>query len=151
MEDIPIIDVSSLLLDPNPESLQTVSAEIGEACKKIGFFYISGHNLDSLRDELFAAGRRFFEMPLAFKNRTHMSKSRVYRGYFSIGEEKTSKRSDHKEGLYFCTDLNDKDKSVQAGTTCFIICLLAKLSAQACRCMGQTNTLNMNPFQTLNG
>lgn len=119
-DSIPIIDISALCAVDTPLNVkQQVAAQIGKACEDIGFFYVSNHNVPSeLHDGLFEQGRRFFSQPLDFKREIDMSKSRVFRGYFAVGEELTSGRKDHKEGLYFCDDLPDDHPKVTAGVFC---------------------------------
>lgn len=59
-------------------------------------------------------GTRFFEQPVEKKNEINMSKSKVFRGYFELGGELTSKKQDWKEGLYLGAELDDEAEEVKA-------------------------------------
>ena len=87
---LPIIDISELrnLNDDGRfnEKALNVCKQIGEACHKFGFFYISNHGVsEELINKLMNEGRRFFKMPVDYKNKYHMRNSKVYRGYFEVG------------------------------------------------------------------
>ena len=57
--DIPIIDVSPLVSDR--ANAQGVAAQIGQACRDNGFFYIVRHGVSSeLQDRLENLSRQFF-------------------------------------------------------------------------------------------
>ncbi len=60
---IPIIDVSPLS-SRTVEGVARVAAEIGAACRDIGFFYVAGHPVPSLlMSRAFAVADGFFEQP----------------------------------------------------------------------------------------
>ena len=40
---------------------------------------------------------------------------KAWRGFFRVGDELTSGKPDLKEGLYFGTELNEKDERVKSG------------------------------------
>ena len=112
---LPIIDVSSLIqADGNP---QLVADQLHRACTETGFFYISGHGVDiDLQEKLEKQSKEFFELELAAKMKINMPLGgKAWRGYFPVGDELTSGKPDLKEGLYFGTELNEKDPRVQAG------------------------------------
>eukprot|EP00698_Gefionella_okellyi_P007872 TRINITY_DN1926_c0_g2_i1.p1 TRINITY_DN1926_c0_g2~~TRINITY_DN1926_c0_g2_i1.p1 ORF type:complete len:330 (+),score=60.58 TRINITY_DN1926_c0_g2_i1:126-1115(+) len=111
---VPVIDISALF-GYDEDLKQQVAHDIGVACRDIGFFYVSGHGVDSkLVGDLFSEGKRFFRLPVAEKNQIAMTNSRVFRGYFEVGGELTSGRPDVKEGLYFCTELGPDHPDVIA-------------------------------------
>jgi isopenicillin N synthase-like dioxygenase len=59
---------------------------IDEACRRHGFFYVTGHGIDSgLRDDVFAQARAFFALPLQTKSRWHVRHSGIMRGYDPFG------------------------------------------------------------------
>jgi len=97
---VPVIDVSGLFAGSPHRA--AVAAEIGQACRAQGFFYVTGHGVDpAVCDRLVAASRRFFALELATKMQGRMSLGgRAWRGYFPAGGELTSGRPDWKEGLY---------------------------------------------------
>jgi isopenicillin N synthase-like dioxygenase len=67
--DIPIIDFSGFK-NGTPAERQAIADRIGEACRRIGFFYITGHGVPAkLQEDLMAEAKRFFKRPLAEKMR----------------------------------------------------------------------------------
>jgi polar amino acid transport system ATP-binding protein len=113
---IPVIDVSSLVAGIPARA--AVAAEIGQACRAQGFFYVTGHGVDlGVCDRLVAASRRFFALDPATKMQARMSLGgRAWRGYFPAGGELTSGRPDWKEGLYLGSELSDDHPLVRART-----------------------------------
>jgi len=111
---LPIIDVAPLLAGRDGAD---AAAEIGRACRDLGFFYVSGHGIgaDTLTT-LDAASRRFFALPEARKMEIAMARGgRAWRGYFPVGGELTSGKPDRKQGLYFGEELGGDDARVRAG------------------------------------
>lgn len=118
MSQLPIINISSLLLKATPDvAQQETAARIGEACRTHGFFYIDDHEVsEALQQELEAVSKAFFALPEAEKMHIAMSKGgKAWRGYFPVEGELTSGKPDLKEGLYFGQELGDADPRVQAG------------------------------------
>ena len=116
MTAVPVIDVSGLFAGPSHRA--AVAAEIGQACRAQGFFYVTGHGVDpGVCDRLVAASRRFFALDQATKMQGRMSLGgRAWRGYFPAGGELTSGRPDWKEGLYLGSELPDDHPLVRART-----------------------------------
>ncbi len=109
--ELPIIDVSPLLAGAEPGR---TAREIEAACRGHGFFYVTGHGVDT--GPLEAAARRFFALPPEAKQEISMARGgRAWRGYFPVGGELTSGRPDQKEGLYFGAELPADDPRVRAG------------------------------------
>jgi isopenicillin N synthase-like dioxygenase len=113
---LPVIDVSPLLAGDDT-ARAAVAAEIGAACRDLGFFYASGHAIPlGTLDDLARASRRFFALPEAEKMQIAMAKGgRAWRGFFPVGGELTSGKPDIKEGLYFGEELGADDPRVRAG------------------------------------
>jgi isopenicillin N synthase-like dioxygenase len=113
---VPLIDVSALVAGTPARA--AVAAQVGQACRAAGFFYVTGHGVDrAIVDRLVAAGRRFFALDEATKMQWRMSRGgRAWRGYFAAGGELTSGRPDWKEGLYLGSELPDDHPRVRAGT-----------------------------------
>jgi isopenicillin N synthase-like dioxygenase len=113
---VPVIDVSALVA--GTPARETVAAEIGEACRAQGFFYVTGHGVDlPTCDRMVEASRRFFALDEATKMQSRMSLGgRAWRGYFPAGGELTSGRPDWKEGLYLGSELPDDHPLVRART-----------------------------------
>ncbi len=120
---IPIIDISALVKGTGNYPTQTVSdrytvaAQIGQACRECGFFYIVGHGVDEgLQQRLEQLSRQFFAQDLATKLEIRMALGgRAWRGYFPVGDELTSGKPDLKEGIYFGAELGDDHPLVKAG------------------------------------
>ena len=114
---LPIIDISPLLQRADAVLRQQVAAQIGDACRTQGFFYITGHGIAAeLQAGLQAASEAFFALPQADKMRIEMQHGgRAWRGYFPVGGELTSGQPDLKEGLYLGTELSPEDPRVRAG------------------------------------
>ena len=95
----------------------TGAAQIGEACRAHGFFYVSHHGVDpALVQRLETLSHRFFALPEATKMQWRMALGgRAWRGDFPLGGELTSGRPDWKEGLYLGTELPPDDPRVAAG------------------------------------
>ena len=119
VDDLPVIDVAPLLggaPDHDP-AVADVAAAIDRACRDTGFFLVTGHGVDLARlADLDRATRAFFARPDADKARIAMDRGgRAWRGWFPEGGELTAGRPDHKEGLYFGTELGPDDPRVRAG------------------------------------
>jgi isopenicillin N synthase-like dioxygenase len=85
--EIPVVDVSQLLLGPSSSWGQTVS-ELGKAAREVGFLYVSGHGVSQkLFDDLLEVTKQFFDLPMERKMDVYIGKSRNHRGYVPIGEE----------------------------------------------------------------
>jgi isopenicillin N synthase-like dioxygenase len=111
---LPIIDVAPLR---GGGDVTLVARQIEMACRVSGFFYVTGHGVSpSLLARLDAAARTFFALPETEKLEIAMARGgRAWRGYFPVGGELTSGRPDHKEGLYFGTELAPDHPRVRAG------------------------------------
>jgi isopenicillin N synthase-like dioxygenase len=112
---IPIINIRPLA--GAPEGCQTVAAEIRQACRECGFFYIIGHGVnEGLQRRLENLSRRFFAQDVEAKMEIEMARGgRAWRGYFPVGGELTSGQPDLKEGIYFGSELGNDHPSVRAG------------------------------------
>lgn len=113
---VPIIDVSALVSGTGDQ--YTVATQIGQACRKCGFFYIIGHGVDEgLQQRLEDLSRQFFEQDLETKLEIRMNVGgRAWRGYFPVGGELTSGKPDLKEGIYFGAELEENHPLVRANT-----------------------------------
>jgi isopenicillin N synthase-like dioxygenase len=113
---LPLIDLSRFA--ESEAERDRVAAELDQANREYGFFYLIGHGVDPfLIAELERLARDFFAGDAADKDRIHMSRGgRAWRGYFPIGGELTSGLPDLKEGIYFGTELDRNDVRVRSGT-----------------------------------
>jgi isopenicillin N synthase-like dioxygenase len=105
---IPMVDVASL-------DTSSGVAHLDDACRRVGFFYLTGHGIDVAPLE--ANAREFFAQPADAKRAIAMARGgRAWRGYFPLGGELTSGAPDWKEGIYFGAELGDDDPRVRSGT-----------------------------------
>ncbi|WP_428119037.1 2-oxoglutarate and iron-dependent oxygenase domain-containing protein [Candidatus Poriferisodalis sp.] len=98
---LPVLDISR---DTDPVAAASLGAELDDACRGIGFFAVTGHDVvGSLLDEMLAASRRFFALPLADKRRIAIERPRHHRGYAGIEGEllQPGLKADLKETLDF--------------------------------------------------
>jgi isopenicillin N synthase-like dioxygenase len=112
---IPIINIGPLA--GGTEGRHAVAAEIGQACREYGFFYITGHGVDEgLQRRLENRSRRFFAQDVEAKMEIRMARGGgAWRGYFPVGDELTSGQPDLKEGIYFGSELGDDHPMTRAG------------------------------------
>lgn len=113
---LPLIDVAPLVADTTGR--HAVAAQIGQACRDWGFFYITGHGVSAkLQQHLDTFSRQFFALDEQQKMAISMARGgRAWRGYFPTGGELTSGQPDLKEGIYFGAELGTDHPLVQAGT-----------------------------------
>ena len=72
---LPVIDVSGLVSN-ELSARARVAAQLGHACREIGFFYVVNHGIpESTRDAMFAAAREFFSLPVAAKEQYSIKRS----------------------------------------------------------------------------
>ena len=100
---VPLIDVAPLVRADTDSSVHAVAEAIDSACRELGFFLITGHDIDpQLRRDLDEAAREFFALPEQTKADIAMPGAGLaWRGWFPVGGELTSGRPDRKEGIYF--------------------------------------------------
>jgi isopenicillin N synthase-like dioxygenase len=114
---IPIIDVSPLRGGPGRREM--VDA-IGKACREIGFFYAVQHGVAQVQiDQVYAEAKRFFDLPVAEKEKIAIERSACHRGWFRLGGENLDPakqaEGDLKEGLKIGRDLPLTHERVVAG------------------------------------
>lgn len=84
---LPVIDIAPLF-SGGAAGLAAVAAEIGRACRTIGFFYIAGHGVPAaLRQAVFAEAAALFALPMADKLALSIEKSLNNRGYAALESE----------------------------------------------------------------
>jgi len=115
MTSIPVIDVSPLCnsgcdaVDKQAKDL--VIEQITQACKDVGFFYLSGHGVEkSTLNQIFTSAKKFFALPLEKKNTINIHNSPSYSGYIETSSERTQSVVDIREGFYF--HMEDKATTV---------------------------------------
>ena len=103
-KEIPIIDLS-LLVSENRDN--EAVEEIGKACREVGFLYVKNHGIpEMLINDILAAGREFFERPLAQKEQVLLD-TRI-RGYLPVGyrsyEVESIAATSNQEGFWMGPD-----------------------------------------------
>jgi isopenicillin N synthase-like dioxygenase len=114
---LPVVDLSPLC-NGGDAGLLEVAVAVGRACRDIGFFYISQHGIDETEiDDLFAASRRFFALPVDTKQRVSIKNAMSNYGYVAIGGEKLdpTRPGDAKEAFNIGRDLAADDPDILAG------------------------------------
>lgn len=86
LREIPIIDFGPYFSAPGSEqgnALRALARQVGDACERVGFFYIAGHGIDdALIEQTFAASKRFHALPLAQKLELKLDQYNV--GYLAM-------------------------------------------------------------------
>lgn len=113
--DIPVIDFGPFLTG-GPEERAAVAAKIGEACERIGFFYLANHGIpQSLIDETFAASETFYRQSFAERMKSAATLEH-WRGYVpSKLEAEGGTVGGAIETYRFMLDLPWDDADVKAG------------------------------------
>ena len=114
---IPVIDASAL--DGGSSTARRALCDaIGEACRGIGFFYVTGHGVpEALIAATYEQSARFHALPDDEKHRYHIAKSRNHRGYVPPGEEDYGDEpgQGRKESFDLAADLPADDPDFVAG------------------------------------
>jgi isopenicillin N synthase-like dioxygenase len=112
---IPLIDLQYLIGDNDETS---ISGEIIDICKTVGFFYIYNHGIDEkLINSHMSNIRKFFSLPLSDKLKVDVRQSNSHRGYFPIHAENNDPEIslDLKEGFDIMAEHDLNDERVIAG------------------------------------
>lgn len=85
--------------------------EIGrlrQVTHEIGFFYLADHGVDEeLRESVIGKSKEFFALPQEQKEEISNLNNRHYRGYSSLGDERTQDKIDWREQLDYSFDLEE--------------------------------------------
>ena len=101
MHDIPLIDIAPLASD-DAAARRAIAAQIGRACREVGFFVITGHGVPvPLIDATFAESARLFAQPTEVKRAMSIDQLGSNRGYVGLGVEALDEKTaaDHKEAF----------------------------------------------------
>jgi isopenicillin N synthase-like dioxygenase len=113
---LPIVDLTSLGED-DEGSLTGIAAEVGAACRDVGFFYVVNHGVEAaLIGEAFERSHEFFALPLADKRRLAIEKIGGNRGYSGLLHEALdpARGADMKEAFNVGLDLPPDDPELVA-------------------------------------
>ncbi len=117
MSEIPIIDVASLLRG-GVDGEHQAARQIGNACRGIGFFYITGHGVATSEIEVvFSKAAEFFKLPASVKDLSAFTGPGNNRGYVELGGETLDpgKPPDVKEVFNIGLELAPDDPDLLAG------------------------------------
>ena len=92
---LPVLDLQRLRA--GGEEKQVFLQDLAEAARTVGFFYVTGHQLDCLQSELMALTKKFFALNTADKLSVEMKKSPHFRGYTRLQGELTQGKPDLRE------------------------------------------------------
>jgi isopenicillin N synthase-like dioxygenase len=102
MTDVPAIDFSPFR-EGTPAGKAKVAAEIRGACEGTGFFYLASHGVPQTQiDAIFAASRRFFDLPLEQRMMVKLN-PKQNRGYQPLSSRMYADKAD-------APDLNESFK-----------------------------------------
>jgi len=91
---LPIIDLGPYFRG-QPGALENLAAEIADACRNVGFFYILHHGVpEELIAEAFAQSKRFHALPLAVKQGLSLDQNNI--GYMAMNTSQQSHSTVHK-------------------------------------------------------
>ena len=116
MSCIPIINIEPLL-QGDEHGQRQVAKEIGDACRGIGFFYITGHGVAPTDlQAVFDKSTEFFKSPASVKTRSAFVSPGGNRGYIKLGEETLDPRKppDVKEAFNIGLELAPDDPDLRA-------------------------------------
>lgn len=106
MTTLPVIDISPFLNSASsPSSRLKTARALDNACRTVGFFYLSNHNIPQTDlDQILSLAHSFFALPSATKERFKLLPAGTAdgdgaRGYQTIGENVTQGQRDWHEGL----------------------------------------------------
>ena len=106
MVSLPIISASELI-SANTEIRANAIAQLGAACREVGFFYLVDHGIsEQVFLETFAASQQFFALPAQDKQRLSIKLSRHNRGYTGMADERLNPAAgaDQKEAFNMGVD-----------------------------------------------
>ncbi|MFM9836356.1 MAG: isopenicillin N synthase family dioxygenase [Methylophilaceae bacterium] len=114
---LPVIDITDMY-SQEVNKRKKVAAQLGEAARNTGFFYITGHQVSAdLRSALLRQTKAFYALPVEQKMHYYIGKSLAHRGYVPEGEEVYDKAiKDKKEAFDIGLELAIDDDEVMAGT-----------------------------------
>jgi isopenicillin N synthase-like dioxygenase len=114
---LPITDLGSSG-EGGGASLTRIAAEVGAACRDVGFFYVVNHGVDQgLIAKAFAQSRKFFALPVADKRTLAIETVGGNRGYSGLLHEALDpgRGPDMKEAFNVGLDLPADDPELLAG------------------------------------
>ena len=117
MSALPIISLAGLRSD-DPAQRRATAAELGRACREVGFFYATDHGIpQAVCEDAFTLAKELFALPIADKEVLSIKRSPHNRGYVAMADEKLNPESgaDMKEAFNIGTDFPEDHPDVVAG------------------------------------
>jgi len=97
---LPILDFSNFLQSPDSPATNKFCHDLVGTCHETGFFYLTGHGIESTQNnDIIAMARRFFALPEADRRVIAIGKSPHFRGYTILGDERTQGKSDWRDQI----------------------------------------------------
>lgn len=97
-----MLDISAFRRGDDTGAATAFVEDLLRACHETGFVYLTGHGVPPSRElELFALARRFFALPLEDKRSLAIANSAAFRGYTTLGDERTAGAADWREQIDF--------------------------------------------------
>ena len=106
MSALPIISLAGLRSE-DPEQRRTTAAELGRACREVGFFYVTDHDIpQAVCEDAFTLAKELFALPITGKEALSIKRSPHNRGYVAMADEKLNPESgsDMKEAFNIGAD-----------------------------------------------
>ncbi len=118
-DSLPVIDVGDLF-SPDLARRHAVAAQMGAACRDIGFMYIVNHGIAQQDiDAVYAAADAFYALPDHVKQRYDINRLGRHRGYVAIGglaaDSHDADAFDFHEGFEVGLELPETDADYLAG------------------------------------
>lgn len=101
MANLSILDISTFVDDPSGMSGREFANDLRDACHTTGFCYIIDPQLASLNKHILEISQTFFRLPLDSRKKLAMINSPQFRGYTSLGDERTQGISDWRDQIDF--------------------------------------------------
>ncbi|RUO34262.1 isopenicillin N synthase family dioxygenase [Aliidiomarina sanyensis] len=92
---LPVLDVRDLRA--GGEQKHAFLTQLAEAARTVGFFYVTGHELCRLQQQVLHKTKQFFALPAAQKQAVAMVNSPHFRGYTQLQGELTQGKPDRRE------------------------------------------------------
>ena len=105
LEQVPVIDISQLLLDSGSAAAEPAIRQIADACSSWGFFQVVNHGIDEdLIDDVWRQTQSFFALPIEEKLRILRTRDNPWGFYHN---ELTKNQRDKKQVFDFTRDGQD--------------------------------------------